>query len=279
MKEIWNRKFMYRLSALGAVLLAVCLVCGMYLCRYNVAGDRDSLEAAASEFTEKNLTILQTMEVPENTKDADYGIYGVADHPLAGGFLVAICESDVAGEEQWAGPVLFEKGLNGKYHVMESQLTNLPWPIEEEPMNDSTMGLFGGGDDGSRAVLVLWSDIYPEEMAGYRLTYYDVDAYLEDGSILPLELDVPVEPGSKLHMTCVNIPFNFYDRDYFAYDSEGREIDLRAFRESQGQLNGDGDGRSGDGGVNIDLYGCILLAGLVAAGCLWKRSRKLEENE
>jgi hypothetical protein len=81
---------------------------------------------------------------------------------------------------------------------------------------------------------VLWSDIYPEEMAGYRMTYYDAQAYQEDGTIIPLTLDVPVEPGSKLHMACLNIPFNLYDRDFFAYDEEGNEIDLRAFRESQG---------------------------------------------
>lgn len=143
-------------------------------------------------------------------------------------------------------------------------------------MNDSSFGMFGGGDDGSRAVLVLWSDIYPEEMAGYRVTYYDVDAYLEDGSIVPLTLDVPVEPGSKLHMICVNIPFNYYDRDFFAYDSDGNEIDLRAFRESQGELNGDGQGRSGDSPPNPDLYGCILLAGLAAAVWLWKKSNKKE---
>ena len=158
---------------------------------------------------------------------------------------------------------------------MESDLTNLPWPIEDEPMNDSTFGLFGGEDDGGRAVLVLWSDIYPEEMAGYRVTHYDVERYLKDGSIIPLTLDVPVEPGSKLHMTCVNIPFNYYDRDFFAYDEEGNEIDLRAFRESQGELDGDGEGRSGDGGINLDLYACILLAGLAAAWWLWKKSRKL----
>ena len=81
---------------------------------------------------------------------------------------------------------------------------------------------------------MLWSDIYPEEMAGYWMTYYDAQAYQEDGTIIPLTLDVPVEPGSKLHMACLNIPFNLYDRDFFAYDEEGNEIDLRAFRESQG---------------------------------------------
>ena len=203
--EIWRKPVFQWLIILLPVILTVCLVCGMYLTRYNVAGDEESLVAAAREFTEKNMTILRMMEIPENTKSEDHGIYGVADNPLTDGFLVAICESEIEGEHQWTGPVLFEKGLNGKYHVMESQLTNLPWPIEEEPMNDSSMGLFGGGD-GSRAVLVLWSDIYPEEMAGYRLTYYDADAYAEDGSIIPLTLDVPVEPGSELHMTCVNIP-------------------------------------------------------------------------
>jgi len=259
------------LCAAVPLILAVCLVCGMYLSRYNVAGDEESLAAAASSFTEKNMTILKTVEVPENTKDADYGIYGVADNPLTDGFLVALCESSIEGEDQWTGPVLFEKGLNGKYHVMESQLTNLPWPIEEEPMNDSSMGLFGGGD-GSRAILVLWSDIYPEEIAGYRVTYYDAAAYAADGSIVPLELDVPVEPGSKLHMTCVNIPFNLYDRDWFAYDTDGKEIDLRAFRESQGELNGDGQGRSGDDGVNMDLYGCILLAGLGLGLWIWRKT-------
>ncbi len=269
-------KAMYRICAVGAVLLAVCIVCGMYLVRYNVPGDEASLAAAASEFTEKNMTILKTMEVPENTKAENHGVYGVVDNPLTDGYLVALCESDIEREDQWTGPVLFEKGLNGKYHVMESQLTNLPWPIEEEPMNDSSMGLFGGGD-GSRAILVLWSDIYPEEMAGYQLTYYDAAAYAADGSIVPLTLDVAVEPGSKLHMTCVNIPFNLYDRDYFAYDEEGKEIDLRAFRESQGELNGDGEGRSGDDGVNVDLYACILLAGLAAAAWLWKKGNKQPE--
>ncbi len=273
--EIWRKPVFRWLIILLPVILAVCLVCGMYLTRYNVAGDEESLVAAASEFTEKNMTILRRMELPENTKSDDHGIYGVADNPLTDGFLVAICESEIEGEHQWTGPVLFEKGLNGKYHVMESQLTNLPWPIEDEPMNDSTFGLFGGEDDGGRAVLVLWSDIYPEEMAGYRVTYYDVERYLEDGSIIPLTLDIPVEPGSKLHLTCVNIPFNYYDRDFFAYDEEGNEIDLRTFHESQGDLDGDGEGRSGDGGINLDLYGCILLAGLAAAWWLWKKSRKL----
>ena len=272
--EIWRKPGFRWLIILLPVILAVCLVCGMYLIRYNVAGDEESLVEAASEFTEKNMTILRMMEIPENTKSEDHGIYGVADNPLTDGFLVAICESEIEDEHQWTGPVLFEKGLNGKYHVMESQLTNLPWPIEEEPMNDSSMGLFGGGD-GSRAVLVLWSDIYPEEMAGYRLTYYDADAYAEDGSIIPLTLDIPVEPGSKLHLTCVNIPFNLYSRDVFAYDADGNEIDLRAFRESQGELDGDREGRSGDDGVNLDLYACILLAGLAAARWLWKKSRKL----
>ena len=272
--EIWRKPGFRWLIILLPVILAVCLVCGMYLTRYNVAGDEESLVAAASKFTEKNMTILRMMEIPENTKSEDHGIYGVADNPLTDGFLVAICESEIEGEDQWTGPVLFEKGLNGKYHVMESQLTNLPWPIEEEPMNDSSMGLFGGGD-GSRAVLVLWSDIYPEEMAGYRLTYYDAEAYAEDGSIIPLTLDIPVEPGSKLHLTCVNIPFNLYSRDVFAYDADGNEIDLWAFRESQGELDGDGEGRSGDGGINLDLYACILLAGLAAARWLWKKSRKL----
>lgn len=275
MKKMITPKTLYRLTAVLSVVLAVCIVCGMYLTRYSVGASLPELEAAASQYTEKNLTILKTMEVPENTRSEDHGIYGVADSPLAGGYLVALCESEVEGEHQWTGPVLFEKGLNGKYHVMESDLTNLPWPIEDEPMNDSTFGLFGGEDDGGRAVLVLWSDIYPEEMAGYRVTYYDVERYLEDGSIIPLTLDVPVEPGSNLHMTCVNIPFNYYDRDFFAYDEEGNEIDLRAFRESQGELNGDGEGRSGDGGINLDLYACILLAGLAAAWWLWKRSRKL----
>ena len=272
--EIWRKPVFQWLIILLPVILTVCLVCGMYLTRYNVAGDEESLVAAASEFTEKNMTILRMMEIPENTKSEDHGIYGVADNPLTDGFLVAICESEIEGEHQWTGPVLFEKGINGKYHVMESKLTNLPWPIEEEPMNDSSMGLFGGGD-GSRAVLVLWLDIYPEEMAGYRLTYYDADAYAEDGSIIPLTLDIPVEPGSKLHLTCVNIPFNLYSRDVFAYDEEGNEVDLRAFRESQGELDRDGEGRSGDGGINLDLYACILLAGLAAARWLWKRSRKL----
>ena len=271
--EIWRKPGFRWLIILLPVILAVCLVCGMYLPRYNVAGAEESLVAAASEFTEKNMTILRMMEIPENTKSEDHGIYGVADNPLTDGFLVAICESEIEGEHQWTGPVLFEKGLNGKYHVMESQLTNLPWPIEEEPMNDSSMGLFGGGD-GSRAVLVLWSDIYPEEMAGYRLTYYDADAYAEDGSIIPLTLDVPGEPGSELHMTCVNIPFNLYSRDVFAYDEEGNEVDLRAFRESQGELDRDGEGRSGDGGINLDLYACILLAGLAAAWWLWKKSNR-----
>ena len=146
---------------------------------------------------------------------------------------------------------------------------------EATSMNDSSFGMFGGEEGIGRAVLVLWSDIYPEEMTGYRLTYYDMEAYTQDGSIVQLELDVPVEPGSKLHMTCVNIPFNLYDRDFVAYDAEGNEIDLRAFRESQGQLNGDGVGRSGDRGVNMDLYGCILLAGLITAGWFWKKEKKL----
>ena len=272
--EIWRKPGFRWLIIILPVILAACLVCCMYLIRYNVAGDEESLVAAASEFTEKNMTILRMMEIPENTKSGDHGIYGVADNPLTDGFLVAICESEIEGEHQWTGPVLFEKGINGKYHVMESKLTNLPWPIEEEPMNDSTFGLFGGEDDGGRAILVLWSDIYPEEMAGYRVTYYDVERYLEDGSIIPLTLDIPVEPGSKLHLTCVNIPFNYYDRDFFAYDEEGNEIDLRAFRESQGELNGDGEGRSGDGGINLDLYACILLAGLAAAWWLWKKSNR-----
>ena len=272
--EIWRKPVFRWLIILLPVILTVCLVCGMYLTRYNVAGDEESLVAAASEFTEKNMTILRMMEIPENTKSEDHGIYGVADNPLTDGFLVAICESEIEGEHQWTGPVLFEKGINGKYHVMESKLTNLPWPIEEEPMNDSTFGLFGGEDDGGRAILVLWSDIYPEEMAGYRVTYYDVERYLEDGSIIPLTLDIPVEPGSKLHLTCVNIPFNYYDRDFFAYDEEGNEIDLRAFRESQGELDRDGEGRSGDGGINLDLYACILLAGLAAAWWLWKKSNR-----
>lgn len=259
-----------KIYALVPVLVTICLVCGLYLGRYNVAGDEVSLAEAASKYTEKNLTVLKTMEMPENTKAEDHGIYGVPDQLLTDGYLVAICESDIVGENQWTGPVLFEKGLNGKFHVAESHLTNLPWPVADTPMNDSY-----GWEDGTHAILVLWSDIYPEEMAGYRVTYYDVGAYMEDGSIVPLTLDVPVEPGSKLHMICLNIPFNHYDRDFFAYDAEGKEIDLRAFRESQGELNGDSEGKSGDGGVNGDLYGCILLAGLAMAAWLWKKSKKL----
>lgn len=268
----WNlkTKTAYRLGAVGAAVLAVVVVCTMYLTTFRVAGDDASLEEAASKYTERNLTILQTMEVPENTESENHGIYGVPSQPLTDGYLVAICESDIVGERQWTGPVLFEKGLNGKYRVLESSLTTLPWPVEAAPMNDSY-----GWEDGTYAILVLWSDIYPEEMAGYRLTYYDVEAYMEDGSIIPLTLDIPVEPGSKLHLTCLNIPFNHYNRDFFAYDADGNEIDLRAFRESQGQLNGDGDSHSGDGGINADWYACILLAGLAAAGWLWKKSNKL----
>ena len=77
------------------------------------------------------------MEMPENTKSEDHGIHGVPAQLLTDGYLVAICESDIVGEHQWTGPVLFERGINGKYHVMESHLTNLPWPIEASPMNDS----------------------------------------------------------------------------------------------------------------------------------------------
>lgn len=275
MKGNRNLKTVYRLAAAGAVLVSVMIVCTMYLTCYNVAGDMASLEAAASKYTEKHLTVLAAMEVPENTKTESYGIYGVEDSLLAGGYLVALCESEVEGDEQWTGPVLFEQGINGKYRMVESHLTNLPWPVEATSMNDSSFGMFGGEEGIGRAVLVLWSDIYPEEMTGYRLTYYDMEAYTQDGSIVPLELDVPVEPGSKLHMTCVNIPFNYYDRDFVAYDAEGNEIDLWAFRESQGNLNGDGESRSGDSGVNPDLYGCVLLAGLITAGWFWKKAKKL----
>ena len=270
MKEKMNPKTVYRLAAAASVLLAAVIVCTMYLTTFRVAGDTASLAQAASKYAEKKLTVLATMEVPENTKAEDHGVYGVPDQLLTDGYLVAICESEIAGEYQWTGPVLFEKGLNGKYRAVESSLTTLPWPVEAAPMNDS----YGWGD-GTYAVLVLWSDIYPEEMAGYRVTYYDVEAYMEDGSIVPLELDVPVEPGSKLHLTCLNIPFNLYDRDFVAYDEDGNEIDLRAFRESQGGLNGDGEGHSGDGGVNGDLYACILLAGLAIGAWLWKKANKL----
>ena len=268
MKGKINLKTAYRLAAPASVLLAVIAVCTMYLTRFSVSGDEISLAEAASKYAVRELTVLAAMEVPENTKTEDYGIYGVPDQLLTDGYLVAICESGVEGEYQWTGPVLFEKGLNGKYRAVESRLTTLPWPIEAAPMNDS----YGWGD-GTYAVLVLWSDIYPEEMAGYRVTYYDVEAYMEDGSILPLTLDVPVEPGSKLHLICLNIPFNLYDRDFFAYDAEGNEIDLRAFREAQGELNGDSEGHSGDGGVNGDLYACILLAGLAIGTWLWKKSK------
>ena len=274
MRNMKNPKKLYRLAALLALVLSVCIVCGMYVVKYPVEGDLGELETAACQYTEKNLTILKTMEIPENTKEEDHGIYGVADSLLAGGYLVALCESEVEGEDQWTGPVLFEKGLNGKYRIVESDLTNLPWPVEAVSMNDSTFGMFGGDDDGGRAILVLWSDIYPEEMAGYKVTYYDVERYLEDGSIIPYTLDVPVEPGSKLHMLCVHIPFNYYDRNFFAYDEEGNEIDLYEFRRAQGQLNGDGDSRSGENPLNPDLYGGILLAGLAAAIWLWKQSNK-----
>lgn len=277
MSRNMNGKTLYRLAAAGSVLLAVCLVCGLYLVKYQISGDLHSLEAAASQYTEKDMTILKTMEIPENTRDANHGIYGVKDSLLADGFLAALCESEIEGEDQWTGPVLFEKGLNGKYRVVESHLTNLPWPVETESLNDSSFSMFGGSDDGGRAVLVLWSDIYPEEMAGYQITYYDVEAYLKDGSIVPMTLDVTVEPGSSLHMTCVNIPFNYYSRNSLAaYDAEGNEIDLRAFREAQGQLSGDGQGRSGDDPPNPDLYGGILLIGLLLAGWLWKKSNKKE---
>lgn len=275
-----NQKLMYRLGAIASVLLAICIICGNYLLKYNVDDNLPALEQAASRFTGYNLSIMKTMEVPENTRKEDHGIYGVADSPIAGGFLVAICESEIEGQHQWTGPVLFEKGLNGKYRTVESQLTNLPWPVETVNMNDSSFSMFGGGDDGSRAVLVLWSDVYPEEMAGYQIPYYDVESYLVDGTIVPLTLDVPVEPGSSLHMTCVNIPFNYYDHDhseYFAYDSEGKEIDLRAFREANGELNGEGKGQSGDSAPAPDMYGCILLAGIALAMWLWKKSKKITE--
>lgn len=274
MRNMKIPKKLYRLAALLALVLSICIVCGMYVVKYPVEGNPEELEAAACQYTEKNLTILKTMEIPENTKEEDHGIHGVADSPLAGGYLVALCESEVEGENQWTGPVLFEKGLNGKYRVVESDLTNLPWPVEAVSMNDSTFGMFGGDDDGGRAVLVLWSDIYPEEMAGYKVTYYDVERYLADGSIIPYTLDVPVEPGSKLHMLCVHIPFNYYDRNFFAYDEEENEIDLYEFRKAQGQLNGDGESRSGENPLNTDLCGGILLAGLAAAVWLWKQSNK-----
>ena len=262
------------MAAAGSILLAICLVCGMYLMDYRIDGDLQSLEAAASQYTERNMTILMTAEIPENTRREDHGIYGVEDSLFAGGYLVALCESEMVGENQWTGPVLFEEGLNGKYRVVESHLTNSPWPVETTSLNDASFGMFGGEDDGGRAVLVLWSDFYPENMAGYQVTYYDAEAYLEDGSIVSLTLDVAVDPGSSLHMTCVNIPFNYYDREFFAYDEEGNEIDLYAFRESQGQDNGDSEGKSGDSGPNMDLFGCILLAGLAAANRLWKQSKK-----
>ena len=274
MRNMKIPKNLYRLAAVLALVLSVCIVCGMYVVKFSVGGNLGELEAAACQYTEKKLTILKTMEIPENTKEEDHGIYGVADTPLSGGYLVALCESEVEGEDQWTGPVLFEKGLNGKYRVVESNLTNLPWPVEAVSMNDSTFGMFGGDDDGGRAILVLWSDIYPEEMAGYKMTYYDVERYLEDGSIIPYTLDVPVEPGSKLHMLCVHIPFNYYDRNFFAYDEEGNEIDLYEFRKAQGQLNGDGDSRSGENPLNPDLYGGILLAGLAAFIWLWKQANK-----
>ena len=272
-----NAKTRYRFAAAASVLLAVCLVCGMYLMNYRIDGSLQSLEAAASQFTERNMTILMTEEIPENTRREDHGIYGVEDSFFAGGYLVALCESEIEGEHQWTGPGLFEKGLNGKYRVVESHLTNSPWPVETTSLNDASFDMFGGGDDGGRAVLVLWSDFYPENMAGYQVTYYDVEAYLNDGSIVPLTLNVEVEPGSSVHMTCVNIPFNYYDHNqsqYFACDAEGGKIDLRAFRESNGPLNGDGEGKSDDSGPNIDLYGCILLAGLAAGNRLWKQSKK-----
>ena len=274
MRNMKNPKKLYRLAAVLALVLSVCIVCGMYVVKYSVEGNLTELETASCQYTEKKLTILKTMEIPENTKENDYGIHGVADSPLTDGYLVAMCESEVEGEDQWTGPVLFEKGLNGKYRVVESDLTTLPWPVEAVSMNDSTFGMFGGDDDGGRAILVLWSDIYPEEMAGYKVTYYDVERYLEDGSIIPYTLDVPVEPGSKLHMLCVHIPFNYYDRNFFAYDEEGNEIDLYEFRRAQGQLNGDGDSRSGENPLNPDLYGGILIAGLAAAIWLWKQSNK-----
>ena len=262
------------MAAAGSILLAICLVCGMYLMDYRIDGDLQSLEAAASQYTEWNMTILMTAEIPENTRREDHGIYGVEDSLFAGGYLVALCESEMVGENQWTGPVLFEEGLNGKYRVVESHLTNSPWPVETTSLNDTSFGMFGGEDDGGRAVLVLWSDYYPENMAGYQVTYYDAEAYLEDGSIVSLTLDVAVDPGSSLHMTCVNIPFNYYDREFFAYDEEGNEIDLYTFRESQGQDNGDSEGKSGDSGPNMDLFGCILLAGIAVANRLWKQSKK-----
>ncbi|MBR4411187.1 MAG: hypothetical protein IKT31_07695 [Firmicutes bacterium] len=269
-------KTLYRFAAVGSILLAVCLVCGMYLMKYRIEGDLQSLEAAASQYAEKNLTVLMTAEIPENTRKENHGIYGVEDSLFAGGYLVALCESEIEGENQWTGPVLFEEGLNGRYRVVESHLSNSPWPVETTSLNDASFGMFGGGDDGGRAVLVLWSNFYPENMAGYQVTYYDVDAYLEDGSIIPLTLDVAIEPESSVHMTCVNIPFNYYDHDhsqYFAYDVDGNEINLREFREANGPLNGDGEGKSGDSGPNMDLYGCILLAGFAAAVWMWKKGR------
>lgn len=257
------------LCAAVPLILAICLVCGMYLTRYNVAGDEESLAAAASSFTGSEKHILKLIEIPENTKEEDFGIYGVADHPLTDGFLVAIVESEVEGEYQWTGPVLFEKGLNGKYHVMESHVTTHPWAMEMEPLNDSSMGLFGGGD-GGRAVAVFWSDVYPEETEYFELTYYDPEAYFAGGTIQQETLRIDVPGDGSLYAEAVSIPFNLYDRDPVAYDADGKVLDLHSYNAAAN--NAQSNGISGDDGMNLDLYGCILLAGLGLGLWIWRKT-------
>lgn len=300
------KELLHKIYFLVPFLAAVVLVIVLYFMRYDTPGTEEALAGAASEYTETSLNAVMIREIPDGDGNCDgkgdlvllcrsagdetaaeTGSAGSGDMETGSAGSAAIGDAETgstggaaigdaeAGSAGWNGVVRFERGINGRYVPVESNLCDYSVPVHESNVNDESMGFFGG-EDGSEAVTVFFSCNYPEDMARIEITCYDRDAYMEDGSIKPYT--VTIEPDGTPYMEIVPVSFHLYDRDYRIYDREGnlRNYDDPVYHAIWTAGNdGNSKSRGGTGGSleTWDKYGLILLAG--AGLSWWLRRRRM----
>ena len=290
------KELLHKIFFLVPFLAAVVLVIVLYFMRYDTPGTEEALARAASEYTETRLNAVMIQEIPDGdgncdgkgdlvllcrsagdgttteTGSAGSAAIGDAETGSTGGAAIGDAEAGSAG---WNGVVRFERGINGRYVPVESNLCDYSEPVQYACLNDGSMGFFGG-DDGSEAVTVFFSCSYPEAMARIEITCYDRDAYMEDGSIVPYT--VTIEPDGMPYMEIVPVSFDLFDREFKAYDRKGDLMDRSdPAYDAAWTAGNDGNSKSRGGTGDLletwDKYGLILLAG--AGLSWWLRRRRM----